>query len=63
MHNRENLRVASGIPVEPGEWYAFEQDLLQLNTFPPPIFLETIDIQAAGHDFEAAIASVSIQGD
>ncbi len=63
MHNRENLRVASGIPVRPGEWYTFEQDLLQLNTFPPPIFLETIDIQAAGHDFEAAIASVSIQGD
>jgi hypothetical protein len=70
-HNEEGRRVSHGIPVQQGEWYTFEQDLLRLNdgpgssvlVKPEPVYLETLDIYAAGHDFESVVASVSIRGE
>jgi hypothetical protein len=64
-HNEEERPVPNGIKVEPDEWFTFQQDLLRLNTRPnepEPVYLETLDIYAAGHDFEAVVASVSVEG-
>lgn len=63
IHNHENLRTDHGIKVSIAQWHAFEQDLLQLNVNPKPVFIETIDIYAEGHDFQSAVAFVSIEGE
>jgi hypothetical protein len=65
-HNEAKLPVDNGIQVPQGEWYTFSQDLLQLTSKrnePEPVYLETLDIYASGHDFESAVAKVSIEGE
>jgi hypothetical protein len=64
-HNESGFRTPNGELVEQGQWIPFSKDLLKLNlkpNDPEPVFLETLDIYASGHDFEAVIASVSIEG-
>jgi hypothetical protein len=65
-HNEEKLRTKDGEAIPQNEWHTFTQDLLKLNKSkddPEPVYLETLDIYAAGHDYEASIASVSIEGE
>lgn len=61
--NDDKLPTINGKRLEPGEWHIFEQDLLRLDMSPAPVLIESIDIYAAGHDYEAEIASVSIEGE
>lgn len=65
-HNEEKLPIRIGIKEHQDEWFTFSQDLLQLVNEQgdgEPVFLETLDIYASGHDFESAVASVSIAGE
>jgi hypothetical protein len=65
LHNEAGFNTPNGIKIRPGEWTPFEQDLLDLGLKPgdpEPVFLETLDIYASGHDFDAAVAAVSIEG-
>lgn len=65
-HNEAKLPVDNGILVPQGEWYTFSQDLLRLTSKrnePEPVYLETLDIYASGHDFESVVARVSIEGE
>jgi hypothetical protein len=64
-HNESGFRTPNGELVEQGQWQLFSKDLLRLNprpNEPEPVFLETLDIYASGHDFESVIASISIEG-
>jgi hypothetical protein len=64
-HNESGFKTPNGEVVEQGQWQTYTKDLLKLTTRPSdsdPVFLETIDIYASGHDFESVIASVSIEG-
>ena len=64
-HNEEQRSVPNGVKIESDQWFTFQQDLLHLNagrSDPEPVYLETLDIYAAGHDFEAAVVSVSVEG-
>jgi hypothetical protein len=57
--------VPNGIKIDPDQWFTFQQDLLHLTTKrsdPEPVYLETLDIYAAGHDFEATVVSVAVEG-
>jgi hypothetical protein len=68
-HNEERRPTPNGTKVPQGEWVTFEQDLLRLTDLdgklvdPEPVVLETLDIYAGGHDFEALISNVSIEGE
>lgn len=65
-HNEQKLPVPNGVRVGQDEWFTFTQDLLRLgpkNADSEPVFLETLDIYAAGHDFSGAVASVAIEGE
>ena len=61
--NPLDFRVNNGTKVAPGAWHDFTQDLLALDINPAPAFIETLDIYAAGHDFQSAIAFVSVLGE
>ncbi len=60
VHNEENLPVPYGIQVPSGVWQEFAIDLLQVS--PRPLFLEYLDVYAAGHDYFSEATEISLKG-
>jgi hypothetical protein len=56
--NPENRPVVNAEQVQQGTWLYFQGDLTQLGD--KPAFINSIRVQASGHDFDATITRIEL---
>jgi hypothetical protein len=59
--NEDNNPTKEGQLVEQNIWQTLQLDLRDLS--PSPVYIKSLDIFAAGHDYDSLIANVSLSGD
>ena len=58
VRNAANRPVEIGEQINPGEWYQFRLDMMQLKD--RPAYISNVEVLASGHDFDAQVADLEL---